>query len=55
MFLLLKSILHKFENYEFFIPEGYHEYLTGVYKDYMTPPPKEKQVTHHYSVEYWKE
>lgn len=49
------AISHKFEDYEFSIPEGFHEYLSGVYKDYMTPPPKEKQITHHDSVEYWKE
>lgn len=29
------------------IPVGYDEYLTNMYKDYMTPPPVEKRVTHH--------
>lgn len=27
--------------------KGYDEYLTTVFGDYMTPPPKEKQVPHH--------
>ena len=45
---------HKFENGEFNVPIGFHEYLTDVYGDYMTPPPPEKQITHHASVVYWK-
>lgn len=36
------------------VPVGYDEYLTGVYGDYMVPPPKSKQVTHHGSVAYWR-
>jgi lipopolysaccharide cholinephosphotransferase len=27
---------------------GYHEYLKNVYGDYMSYPPVEKRVTHHY-------
>ena len=26
---------------------NYHEYLTALYGDYMTPPPLEKQISHH--------
>jgi lipopolysaccharide cholinephosphotransferase len=45
---------HKFENREYMIPVGYKEYLTDVYGDYMTPPPKEKQITHHEAKAYWR-
>lgn len=47
--------LHKFEDAELFIPIGYHELLTACYGDYMTPPPVEKQITHHTNIMYWKE
>ncbi len=30
------------------VPNGYHEYLTNVYGDYMKYPPVEKRVSHHY-------
>ena len=43
-----------FEGHEFIIPAGYDEFLTKLYGDYMTPPPKEKRVSTHVSVEYWK-
>lgn len=42
-----KSIRVPFEDFEISIPEGYHEYLSLCYGDYMTPPPIEKQVSHH--------
>lgn len=35
-----------FCGHKFFIPKGYDEYLTKHYGDYMTPPPKKKQVSH---------
>ena len=44
-----------FEGRLFRIPVGYDSYLTGIYGDYMTPPPIEKQVTHHMAEAYWKE
>ena len=47
-------IKHQFENKMFSIPKGYDDYLTTVYGDYMTPPPVEKQVTHHSNVVYWR-
>jgi lipopolysaccharide cholinephosphotransferase len=42
-----KTIRVKFEDFEIPIPEGYHKYLTTCYGDYMTPPPVEKQKSHH--------
>lgn len=42
-----------FEGCSFSIPTGYDAWLTGVYGDYMTPPPEEKRKSHHdYSVYY---
>ncbi len=43
-----------FEGREYRIPVGFDEYLSTIYGDYMTPPPKEKQITHHVSKAYWK-
>lgn len=53
--LFANRILHKFEEYEFYIPEGYHEILTKCYGDYMTPPPEDKRITHHSYNVYKKE
>jgi len=36
-----------FEDFFISIPAGYHDYLSVAYGDYMTPPPAEKQITHH--------
>lgn len=36
-----------FEGYKFPIPVKYHEYLTHLYGDYMTPPPVDKRVDRH--------
>ncbi|MCQ2814853.1 MAG: LicD family protein [Bacilli bacterium] len=40
-------ILHKFEEYEFYIPKSYDKVLTSLYNDYMKLPPIEQQVCHH--------
>ncbi len=37
----------EFEGSRYSAPSGYHQWLTSIYGDYMTLPPKEKQVTHH--------
>ncbi len=37
-----------FEDLEVIIPQKYDEYLTHLYGDYMTPPPPEKRIGHHY-------
>lgn len=44
-----------FEERMFRIPSGYHQYLTGLYGDYMTPPPPEKQISQHGFTAWWKE
>lgn len=42
---------HEFENHKFNIPKDYDEYLTHIYGDYMTLPPKEKRKSHHLVIE----
>lgn len=37
-----------YEKFQIPAPVGYDAYLKQLYGDYMTPPPKEKQVSHHY-------
>lgn len=44
----------KFENREYCCLKDYHTYLSTLYGDYMKLPPKEKQVTHHNFIAYWK-
>lgn len=48
------AIRSEFEGNMFLVPSGYDDYLKTVYGDYMTPPPKDKQVTHHGNTAYWK-
>lgn len=36
-----------FEDFSIRVPQNYDAYLTHMYGDYMTPPPVEKQVSHH--------
>ena len=47
--IFLEYIKVKFENIEASIPKDYDTYLTLLYGDYMTPPPPDKQVGHHYN------
>lgn len=42
-----KAVYKEFEGYEMPIPQGYDEYLKIAFGDYMTLPPKEKQIPHH--------
>jgi len=51
----LNPINLEFEGHHFKAPANYHAVLTAMYGDYMTLPPKEKQVTHHLNKTYWKE
>lgn len=43
-----------FEGYQVKIMEGYDDYLTTVYGDYMQLPPVEKRVAHHAFAAFWK-
>ena len=45
----------EFEKRSFMAIKDYDAYLSAIYGDYMTPPPKEKQVTHHSFTAYFKE
>lgn len=41
-----------FEDSTIRVFKAVHQYLTKIYGDYMTPPPKDKQVTHHSYYKY---
>ena len=43
-----KPTLYNFERLKVYGVENYHEYLTHMYGDYMTPPPEEKRIPSHY-------
>lgn len=43
-----------FEGHQFMAPAGYDRYLTQLYGDYMTPPPKAKQHNEHMASAWWK-
>lgn len=45
--LFESTVKLEFENKYFHAIEDYHTFLSSLYGDYMTLPPKEKQVTHH--------
>lgn len=51
----INKIEVQFESELFYAPEGYDEYLSNLYGDYMKLPPKEKRVTHHDCEVYWKD
>lgn len=42
-----EPVLYDFEDIQIYGPEKPKLYLTNLYGDYMTPPPPEKQVSHH--------
>ncbi|GHT18133.1 phosphorylcholine transferase LicD [Bacteroidia bacterium] len=52
---ITKRLLHTFEEYYFYIPEGYDKWLTNLYGNYMQLPPESKREVHHEFVAYWKE
>ena len=45
---------YSFEGRRYLGPVDADTYLTSIYGDYMTPPPPEKQVTHHSFTATWK-
>lgn len=44
--LFTERQLYPFDGHKFYGPKDYDTILTAIYGDYMTPPPKEKQITH---------
>lgn len=49
-----KLVVKEFEGKEHPVPCGYDHVLCRIYDDYMTLPPKEKQVSHHKNNAYWR-
>ena len=49
-----ESVLLVFEGRKFRCSKGYDEVLKMQYGDYMMPPPKNEQVTHHQNNVYWR-
>ena len=49
-----KGAKYGFEGRVYWGAENYDGYLTCLYRDYMTPPPPEKRVTHHSFTATWK-
>ncbi|MCL2249471.1 MAG: LicD family protein [Oscillospiraceae bacterium] len=45
----------EFEGVMFKAPAEHHAYLTGLYGDYMTLPPPEKQIPFQHMTAYWRE
>lgn len=41
------TVEKSFEDIAIKLPIGFHEYLSKLFGDYMTPPPVEKQLSHH--------
>lgn len=51
----LNVMKREFEGEFFNTPLAYEEYLSNLYRDYMKIPPKDKQVSHHDFIAYWKD
>ena len=51
--LFAKRILVDFEQYQFYIPQGYDTYLRNLYGDYMSPPPRKDRRPGHLAKAYW--
>ena len=49
-----KSVNIEFEGKFYPCPHNYDDVLTIMYGDYLQLPPKDKQVSHHHFVAYWK-
>lgn len=46
----IEKVLLEFNGYKFYAPAGYHEYLTTLYGDYMTPPPPKERRVHNIQI-----
>lgn len=44
----------RFEDGDYPVPVGYHEYLSNLYRDYMRLPPMEKRFAHHHIEAFWR-
>ena len=51
----LRTVKRKFEDSYFCTPDNYDEYLSNLYGDYMKLPSKDKQVTNHAFLDYWRD
>lgn len=51
--LFAKRILADFEQYQFYIPQGYDTYLKNLYGDYMSLPPRKDRRPGHQAKAYW--
>ena len=48
------AVPHEFEGRTFMIPNGYNEWLTSLYGDYMQLPPEDKRASLHDIEAYWR-
>jgi lipopolysaccharide cholinephosphotransferase len=47
-------MFHKFNGVEFLVPNNYNAVLTKMFGDYMTPPPVNERIGHHFYKTYLK-
>ena len=50
-----RTILARFEDRAYYIPQAYDSILKIIYGDYMTPPPEDKRGSNHTLEAYWKD
>ncbi len=50
-----KKVLHKFEQYEFYVPYDYDDVLKRTFGDYMKLPPEKDRKSHHKNNSYIRE
>ena len=48
------AFLTDFEGHKFYLMANYHQYLTGLYGDYMRLPPESERISRHEINVYWK-
>lgn len=52
---IYKKVYLNFEGHKLCAIQGYQYYLSRLYGDYMKLPPKEKRLSHHDFIAYWKD